>query len=73
MFFQHSFFDGESQTARTVEAKENITTSVDLFFEDAVSCNQFSDLYIEVEETTNSEDNHKTKFKFDSMVIFLKE
>lgn len=68
-----TFIDGESQTAKTVEAKENITTSVDLFFDEAVSCNQFSDLYIEVEETTNSEDNHKTKFKFDSMVIFIQE
>lgn len=68
-----TFIDEEHQATKTIEAKENITTSVDLFFEDAVSCNQFSDLYIEVEEITNSEDNHKTKFQFDSMIIFLKE
>ena len=68
-----TFIDDEIITSQTVEAKNNTTKSVNLFFEKAIACDNKTDLYIEVEEIKNSEEKSDTKYQFDSLVIFLSE
>ena len=68
-----TFIDDEIITSQTVEAKNNITKSVDLFFENAIACDNKTDLYIEALEIKNSEEKSDTKYQFDSLVIFLSE
>ena len=65
-----TYIDGDSKSIKTKTLSKGVTTDIDLFFSDPVSCNSQTEFYIEVEEN-KSED--KTAFQFDSLIIFLKE
>lgn len=65
-----TYIDGDSKSVKTKTLSKGVTTDIDLFFSDPVSCNSQTEFYIEVEEN-KSED--KTAFQFDSLIIFLKE
>ncbi|HIV01744.1 MAG TPA: hypothetical protein IAA62_04250 [Candidatus Caccopulliclostridium gallistercoris] len=65
-----TYIDGDSKSVKTKTLTKGVTTDIDLFFSDPVSCNSQTEFYIEVEEN-KSED--KTAFQFDSLIIFLKE
>ena len=65
-----TYIDGDSKSIKTKTLSKGVTTDIDLFFLDPVSCNSQTEFYIEVEEN-KSED--KTAFQFDSLIIFLKE
>ena len=65
-----TYIDGDSKSVKTKTLSKGVTTDIDLFFSDSVSCNSQTEFYIEVEEN-KSED--KTAFQFDSLIIFLKE
>ena len=65
-----TYIDGDSKSIKTKTLSKGVTTDIDLFFSDPVSCNSHTEFYIEVEEN-KSED--KTAFQFDSLIIFLKE
>lgn len=65
-----TYIDGDSKSVKTKTLSKGVTTDVDLFFLDPVSCDTQTEFYIEVEEN-KSED--KTAFQFDSLIIFLKE
>ena len=65
-----TYIDGDSISIKTKTLSKGVTTDIDLFFSDPVSCNSQTEFYIEVEEN-KSED--KTAFQFDSLIIFLKE
>ena len=65
-----TYIDGDIKSVKTKTLSKGITTDIDLFFSDPVSCNSQTEFYIEVEEN-KSED--KTAFQFDSLIIFLKE
>lgn len=65
-----TYIDGDSKSIKTKTLSKGVTTDIDLFFSDPVSCNSQTEFYIEVEEN-KSED--KTVFQFDSLIIFLKE
>lgn len=62
--------DGDEKTSITKSFKKGVTTDVDLFFETTVRCNSLTDFYIEINEQNNEE---KTAFQFDGLVIFLEE
>lgn len=65
-----TYIDGDSKSIKTKTLSKGVTTDIDLFFSDPVSCNSQTEFYIEV-EGNKSED--KTAFQFDSLIIFLKE
>lgn len=65
-----TYIDGDSKSVKTKTLSKGVTTDIDLFFSDPVSCDTQTEFYIEVEEN-KSED--KTAFQFDSLIIFLKE
>lgn len=65
-----TYIDGDSKSIKTKTLSKGVTTDIDLFFSDPVSCDTQTEFYIEVEEN-KSED--KTAFQFDSLIIFLKE
>lgn len=65
-----TYIDGDSKSVKTKTLSKGVTTDIDLFFLDPVSCDSQTEFYIEVEEN-KSED--KTAFQFDSLIIFLKE
>lgn len=65
-----TYIDGDSKSIKTKTLSKGVTTDIDLFFLDPVSCDTQTEFYIEVEEN-KSED--KTAFQFDSLIIFLKE
>lgn len=65
-----TYIDGDSKSVKTKTLSKGVTTDIDLFFLDPVSCDTQTEFYIEVEEN-KSED--KTAFQFDSLIIFLKE
>ena len=65
-----TYIDGDSKSIKTKTLSKGVTTDIDLFFSDPVSCDSQTEFYIEVEEN-KSED--KTAFQFDSLIIFLKE
>lgn len=65
-----TYIDGDSKSVKTKTLTKGVTTDIDLFFSDPVSCDTQTEFYIEVEEN-KSED--KTAFQFDSLIIFLKE
>ena len=65
-----TYIDGGSKSVKTKTLTKGVTTDIDLFFSDPVSCDTQTEFYIEVEEN-KSED--KTAFQFDSLIIFLKE
>lgn len=65
-----TYIDGDSKSVKTKTLTKGVTTDIDLFFLDPVSCDTQTEFYIEVEEN-KSED--KTAFQFDSLIIFLKE
>lgn len=62
--------DGEIKSSTTKSLKKGVTTDVDLFFENTVSCNNLTDFYIEINEQKTED---KTAFQFDGLVIFLQE
>lgn len=65
-----TYIDRDSKSVKTKTLTKGVTTDIDLFFSDPVSCDTQTEFYIEVEEN-KSED--KTAFQFDSLIIFLKE
>lgn len=65
-----TYIDGDSKSVKTKTLSKGVTTDIDLFFSDPVSCDTQTEFYIEIEEN-KSED--KTAFQFDSLIIFLKE
>lgn len=65
-----TYIDGDSKSVKTKTLTKGVTTDIDLFFSDPVSCDTQTEFYIGVEEN-KSED--KTAFQFDSLIIFLKE
>lgn len=65
-----TYIDGEIKSSTTKSLKKAVTTDVDLFFENTESCDSSTDFYIEIE---NQENEDKTAFQFDGLVIFLKE
>lgn len=65
-----TYIDGDIKSVKTKTLSKGVTTDIDLFFSDPVSCDTQTEFYIEVEEN-KSED--KTAFQFDSLIIFLKE
>lgn len=65
-----TYIDGDSKSVKTKTLTKGVTTDIDLFFSDPVSCDTQTEFYIEIEEN-KSED--KTAFQFDSLIIFLKE
>lgn len=65
-----TYIDGDSKSVKTKTLSKSVTTDIDLFFLDPVSCDTQTEFYIEIEEN-KSED--KTAFQFDSLIIFLKE
>mgnify|MGYP005788472681 FL=1 len=65
-----TYIDGDSKSIKTKTLSKGVTTDIDLFFSDPVSCNSQTEFYIEVEENKNED---KTAFQFDSLIIFLKE
>lgn len=65
-----TYIDGDSKSVKTKTLSKGVTTDIDLFFSDPVSCNSQTEFYIEVEENKNED---KTAFQFDSLIIFLKE
>ena len=65
-----TYIDGDSKSVKTKTLSKGVTTDIDLFFSEPVSCDTQTEFYIEIEEN-KSED--KTAFQFDSLIIFLKE
>lgn len=65
-----TYIDGDSKSIKTKTLSKGVTTDIDLFFSDPVSCDTQTEFYIEVEENKNED---KTAFQFDSLIIFLKE
>lgn len=65
-----TYIDGDSKSVKTKTLSKGVTTDIDLFFSDTVSCDTQTEFYIEVEENKNED---KTAFQFDSLIIFLKE
>lgn len=65
-----TYIDGYSKSIKTKKLSKGVTTDIDLFFSDPVSCDTQTEFYIEVEENKNED---KTAFQFDSLIIFLKE
>ena len=65
-----TYIDGDSKSIKTKTLSKGVTTNIDLFFSDPVSCDTQTEFYIEVEENKNED---KTAFQFDSLIIFLKE
>ena len=65
-----TYIDGDSKSVKTKTLSKGVTTDIDLFFLDPVSCDTQTEFYIEVEENKNED---KTAFQFDSLIIFLKE
>lgn len=65
-----TYIDGDSKSVKTKTLSKGVTTDIDLFFSDPVSCDTQTEFYIEVEENKNED---KTAFQFDSLIIFLKE
>ena len=65
-----TYIDGDSKSVKTKTLSKGVTTDIDLFFSDPVSCDSQTEFYIEVEENKNED---KTAFQFDSLIIFLKE
>lgn len=65
-----TYIDGDSKSVKTKTLTKGVTTDIDLFFSDPVSCDTQTEFYIEVEENKNED---KTAFQFDSLIIFLKE
>ena len=65
-----TYIDGDSKSVKTKTLTKGVTTDIDLFFSDPVSCDSQTEFYIEVEENKNED---KTAFQFDSLIIFLKE
>jgi len=68
-----TFIDGEEKSTKTKEITSGVVCDIDLFFDSTYNCNTRSDFYIEIEEQNKSEDDEKTAFQFDSLVIFLEE
>lgn len=62
--------DGEIKSSKKKSLTKSVTTDVDLFFENPVSCNSLTDFCIEVNEQKTED---KTAFQFDGLVIFLEE
>ena len=65
-----TYIDGDSKSVKTKTLSKGVTTDIDLFFSDPVSCDTQTEFYIEVEENKNED---KTAFQFDSLINFLKE
>jgi hypothetical protein len=68
-----TYIDGESVSSNTKEITSENITDINLFFENTTECNSRSDFYIEIEEQNKEDDEEKTSFKFDSLIIFLEE
>lgn len=68
-----TLIDGEIKSTKTKEINSGVVCDIDLFFDTTCNCNTRSDFSIEIEEQNKSEDDEKTAFQFDSLVIFLEE
>jgi len=55
------------------EINENSTTIIELFFNDTYECKNSDEFYIEIEELNLVENEEKSKFVFDSLIVFLQE
>lgn len=68
-----TYIDGEKYAENERSFFADKDQDIDLFFEEGIKANQLSDFYIEIEELNKTEDEEKTAFKFDSLIIFLEE
>lgn len=67
-----TYIDGESVSTTTQNLLQEKTSVIEMFFTNTITCLSDSNFYIEIEQL-NTEENEKTSFKFDSLIIFLQE
>jgi len=68
-----TYLNNEFIKTNTKEITSEGITDIELIFGNSVLCNLDTEFYIEIEELNKQEDEEKTSFQFDSLIIFLQE